>query len=113
RIARRARDRRDDGALRAEQPIQERRLANVGPTDDRKSDLARRGFGINYLCLLIEMCDERVEQIADAVTVFGGDGDDLIETELIKLARVGFEARGVRFVRGDEHGLACAAQQAR
>ena len=39
-VARGARDRRDDRALRAEQPVQQRRLAHVGPAHER--DARRR-----------------------------------------------------------------------
>ena len=59
------------------------------------------------------MCDERIKQIADADAVLGRDGNNIVEAELIKFGRIRFQTRGVGFVRGDEHGLACAAQQAR
>ena len=49
----------------------------------------------------LELLDDRVEQVADAVAVLGADLDDVIEAEPVELERAGAGAAIVGLVDGE------------
>ena len=100
RVARRARDLGDDHPLAADELVQERRLADVRPPEDRDPDrlgadrdLARAG----------QARDDLVEQVAGAVAVQPRQGPRLAEPEPMEDGRVGIAARIVDLVREHDH----------
>ena len=108
RVARRARDRRDHRALLAQEPVQQRGLANVGPADEGDPD---RRFFVFRLLDPWDLRQGGVEQIADAPAVLGRDRVHLLEPERRELG----EAVGVALdlVDGDQHLLALLPQAGR
>ena len=53
----------------------------------------------------------RVEEVADARAVFGGDGEDVAEAEPAEVFGGGGEGGGVDLVDGEEDGLAAAEEE--
>ena len=94
-VARRARDGRDDDALLADEPVQERRLPRVRSPDNRQPHLATpRGVLFDSPSEFFtrrEMSDERVEQLGHAVAHLRRDRQHVAEAEAVELARVRFE----------------------
>ena len=107
RVARRAGHLGDDRPLLAEQLVQQARLADVRPAEDRDADrlVADRGLGGAG-----QRRDDRVEQVAGAVAVQRGERDRVAEPEPVELERVHVAARVVDLVREQEHRLVRAAQ---
>src|SRR4029079_13160906 len=79
RVARRSRHLRDDRALLADEPVVERRLADVRPTEDR--DANRVVAGNRARRLAREQREDLVEQVAGVRAVERGDGERLAEPE--------------------------------
>ena len=92
----------DDHALLAEQRVQEARLADVRPAEDRDADR-----------LLADLRAgpapgagrRRVEQVAGAVAVHGRERDRVAEAEPVELERERVPARVVDLVREQDHRL--------
>ena len=107
RVARRARDLGDDHPLAADELVEERRLADVRPPEDRDPDrlgadrdLARAG----------QARDDLVEQVAGAVAVQPRQRPRLPEPEPMEHGRVGIAARIVDLVREHDHGALGGAE---
>ena len=110
RVARRARHLGDDHALLAEQRVQEARLADVRPAEDRYADrlladLLRAAAG--------EHRHDRVEQVARAVAVLGRERHRVAEAEAVELERERVLRRVVDLVRQQQHRLVGAPQDRR
>ena len=95
----------------AEQTVDQRALAHVGPADDRdldagRSPARRAGSGV-------EPVQRRLQQRHHALIVRGGDRMRLAEPELMKIRHgdVGVESLGL--VDRQHHGLAAAPRQLR
>jgi len=56
--------------------------------------------------------EDRVEEVADAGAVLGGDGEDVAESEAAEVFGGGGEGGGVDLVDGEEDGLAAAQEEA-
>src|SRR3954470_16264316 len=108
RIARRSRHLGDDHALGAEHAVDERRLADVRPPDDREAD---RVVLLLLVLLLGQQLDDAVEQVAGAEALRGRDGDRLAEAERVELRRERDVADRVDLVGGDHDGAALPAAQ--
>ena len=74
-------------------------LRRGSPSEGRKLEILldleegpRRGLFIRRGSRFIEVRDEHVEQVADAVAVLGRNGHDFCEAEPVELARISFEA---------------------
>ena len=107
RVAGRARLLRDDHPLLAEQRVEQARLADVRPPEDRDADrllprLGRPAPG--------QSRDDRVQQVARAVAVDRRDRDRVAEPEPVELERLGLAARFVDLVRDQEDRLAGVAE---
>jgi DNA-binding protein HU-beta len=104
RVPRGARHRRDDRARLADEPVQQRGLPHVGPSDDGEPE---------RLLALLRDLDLRhpgqrlVEEVADAEAVLGGDRKS-VEAEACELARP--VVASLDLVDGDDHLLARLAQ---
>ena len=87
RIPRRPRDGADDGSFFLQQTIDERRLADVGPPDDRdlRLGIARRRRRVAPA--LGHPRQHHVQQVADPFAMLGRDLDDRLEPERIELHR--------------------------
>ena len=107
RVASRSRLLRDDHPLFAEQRVQQARLADVRPPEDRHADrlLARLGRTAAG-----EPRDDRVQQVAGAVAVHGRNGNRVAQPEPVELERLGLAPRLVDLVRDQEDRLAGVAQ---
>ncbi len=82
-------------ALLAHQPVEQRRLADVGPSDDGQQERPRRrqlagigvhrGLGVQLLLVFLrhrlDVTAERFVQVAEALAVFGGDRDRLAQPQ--------------------------------
>ena len=92
----------DDHALLAEQRVEEARLARVRPPEDRDADrvLARLGRAAPG-----EAGDDRVEQVARAVSVHRGERNRVAEAEPVELQRVRLAPGLVDLVRDQEDRL--------
>src|SRR5262245_27626136 len=101
-VARRARDVRNDHALLPEQFVDQRRFADVRTPDDRDVDLAP--FALGDLDRG-QPFDHRVEQVAHAHAVFGGNREHVFVPEAVKFASEIGDLRGIDLVRGDEDRL--------
>ena len=109
RVARRAGHLGDDHALLAEQRVQEARLADVRPAEDRDADrlladLLRAAAG--------EHRHDRVEQVAGAVAVQGRERHRVAEPEPVELERERVLVRVVDLVR-EQRAPACGLAQDR
>ena len=110
RVTRRSRNLGDDDPLAADEPVQERRLADVRTAEDRNPDrlgpdrdLGRAG----------QAPDDLVEQVAGAVAVEAGEGPGLPEPELVEHGRFAVAPRVVDLVREHDHGALLLAQDHR
>ena len=101
-VARRARHVGDDDALRADEGVQQRRLADVRAAEDRDAD---RLVADLRRALAGEQVDDAVEQVAGAVPVQGGERERVAESELVELDRLEVLARVVDLVREHDHRL--------
>ena len=111
RVARRPRHLRDDHPLLAEQRVQERRLADVRPAEDRDAD---RLVADRRLSLAPgQPRDDLVEQVAGAVAVERRERHRVAEAEPVELDRIEVAARVVDLVREHDHRLARGAQDRR
>ena len=109
RVDRRAGDVVDDDAVRPGQLVEQRRLAHVGLADDR--DPARPlGLAVVHVRGLGQRGQDRVEHVARAAPVQGGDGVRLPQAEVPQRRRLGLAAQVVDLVRGEDDGLPGAAQ---
>ena len=110
RVARRSRDVRDDEPLLTQQGVEQARLADIRPAQHRHADRLVR----NRLAPPTgKPLEDRVEQVASAVAVEGGDLDGLAEAERRELVRELRPCRIVELVRDEQHGLARSAQDVR
>src|SRR6266516_6075990 len=80
-VSRRAGDLTDDGALAPDQRVEEARLANVRPADDRDVGICRRLVGL----WRGQMLDDRIEEISRSVPLDGGYGIHVAQAELVEL----------------------------
>ena len=92
-----ARHLRDDGALGADEPVGQRRLAGVGPADDGDVD----AVVLRVVPCFGQRLDERVEQVARAVAVNGRDRPGVAQAQRAELPDP-LGARGVVDLVGDE-----------
>ena len=92
----------DDHALRADEGVQQRRLADVRTPEDRDAD---RLVADLRRALAGEQVDDAVEQVAGAVAVQGGERERVAEAELVELDRLEVLARVVDLVREHDHRL--------
>ena len=107
RVARRAGNGADDGALAADQGVEQAALADVGPPHNGDAD------GVALLLLVgigRKGGDHLVEQVAHAVTVVGADRVRLREAEVPELHRIETALLAFGLVDGDEEGLVGEAQ---
>ena len=109
-VARGPRNVRDDGALLARQPVQEARLPDVGPADDRDTRFA--GLG-RLLDRRRELLDDRVQQIARSRPLQRRYREKIAEPELVELRGLGLGAPGLGLVRGEQDRLAAAPEPVR
>src|SRR3546814_11965477 len=86
-------------AVLADHPVDERRLAGVGPPDDRELERAERLFFV-ALCLCLtcfhERLDdraERVEQIDQPFALFGAERERIVEAERIEIGTESWRER--------------------
>ncbi len=108
RVARRARDLGHDHALRAEQGVQERRLADIRAAEDGDTD---RLVPDRLLATAWESRHDLVQQVARAVAVQGGERHRVAEAEPVELDRVERRGRGSSILfASSEDGLAGGAQ---
>ena len=113
RIARSARLFEGDDALLAQQRVDQRRFADVGPADDRDANslvlfrdrliLGRGGRGAHG--------ERMLDQLAHVLAVRGGDRQRGAERELVKFGAGALGGQAFGFVHGDQHGPARAAEQ--
>ena len=104
RVARRARHLGDDHALLAEQRVQQARLADVRPAEDRDAD---RLLADLLRAAAREHRHDRVEQVAGAVAVLGRERHRVAEPEPVELERERVLVRVVDLVR-EQRAPACA-----
>ena len=107
RVAGRARHVGDDHALRAEERVQQRRLADVRPSEDRDPD---RLFADLRRPDSRQLLDDLVEQVAGAVAVQRGERERVAEPELVELDRLEVAPGIVDLVRQHDHRLLRGAQ---
>ena len=110
RVPGRPRDVGDDHPLLADDRVQQARLADVRPAEDRDpdrvfADARRPGAG--------QTRDDRVQQVARPVPVQGRERYGLAEPEPVELERLEVARRIVDLVRQQEHGLAGAPEDRR
>ncbi len=91
---------RDDHPLAADELVEERRLADVRPPEDRDPD--RLGADRD-LARARQARDDLVEQVAGAVSVQSRERPRLAEPERVEDGRVGVAARIVDLVREHDH----------
>ena len=108
RVAGRAGHVGDDHPLLPEQRVQERRLADVRPAEDRDPDRLVAGL---RLPLPGQQLDDPVEQVAGAVAVQRRERERVAEPELVELDGVEIAARVVDLVRQHEHRLLRVAER--
>ena len=90
----------DDGALLAQQLVEQGGLADVRPSDDRHRGLLRLLRG-STVAVCREPGGDLVEEVADASAVFSRDFDHGIESQPVELERAAFRALVVGLVHGD------------
>ena len=118
----------DDGAVLADEAVEQRRLADVGPPDDGDArrprlvrrprlleldvgvDRRRRGSPVGAGACGREAVDDDVEQVAGAPAVQGADRVRLAETEGQELPALVLAAVVVGLVGDDDDVVAAAAQ---
>ena len=113
-IARGAGLRARQQALLAEQMIDQRRLAGIGPADDGDADRTRRGLllrqrlvvlGFIFLDRLRHQLAQRVIELAHALAVLGRDLDGIAEAEREGLHRAGIAMLAFALVGDQQHRL--------
>ncbi len=72
-------------ALLAQEPVDERRLADVRPSDDRDRGLVRGVRSLGCAAPIGQPGNDLVEQLGDAVAMLGGNLDHRLEPQLVKL----------------------------
>src|SRR5512132_94476 len=110
RVTGRARRLRDDHAVVPEDRVQQRRLTDVRPPEDRDADcvvgsLLTPGTG--------KLLDDLVEEIAAAVPVQRGDGPWVAEAQAVQVESEALLRGIVDLVRDQQHGLARAPEDVR
>jgi len=105
-VARGASLRGDDGAFAADELVEECGLANVGTADNSDIDVS----AILGRLALGEIGSERIEELVDAETVFGGNGKYFV-AQLVKRRGHRDLIRHVHFVDRDDWRLPGAAKQ--
>src|SRR5690606_20252524 len=99
----------DDDTLAPRHLVEERRLTDVGTTDER--DATRPvGPGDAVLRLERKLAHRGVEKVARAAPVERGDGVRLTEPEAPQRGRIGLAARTVDLVRRQDDRFASPAQ---
>ena len=109
-VAGRARHVADDRALLSQQAIEQRRLADVGPPDDRDRGFLWRVRRTTPAARRRNTPDDLVEQVANALAVLGRDLDDRLEPELVELDRPPARPLVVGLVDRQQHRHLDAAQ---
>ena len=103
----------DHGTILADEPVEERRLANVRPADDGDAeDPVVFGLGLVLRCFR-QRVDDGVEQLARQAAVDRGDGHRLPQPEAREVPEVGFATLVVDLVRNDDRGRVRLLQQTR
>ena len=104
-VARGARDVADDQPLLAEQPVHERRLADVGPADDGHRNLVGRlqRHRAADLAGRLQLALDGVHQIVHAGAVLGRDLEHVIEAEREELVHPVARALVVGLVHRQQH----------
>src|SRR5207302_6938510 len=87
RVARRSGDLGDDHALPSEQGVDEARLADVRPAEDRDTDRLLADLEPTAPSYTGKLLDHVVEQVAGAVPVQAGDRDRVAEPEPVQVER--------------------------
>ena len=108
-IASRPRHLAHDHPLLTKQPIDQRGLACIRAPDDRDRDL-RAASVPTMRPDRRQLAHDRVEQVADAVTMFGCDLENRIESELIHLQCAAARALVVELVDREQRRLPRLAQ---
>ena len=109
--------RRGQQALLADQPVDQRGLAGIGPPDNGDADRMRAGrLGRRFDLLRGAFRQRRAQgvvEIGQALVVLGGNRDRVAEAERIGVQPPGF-AGGAFHLVGDQHGrLAGLAREIR
>ncbi len=104
RVARRAGRGAHHHALFLEQTIDERRLPDVRPADDRDGDFIL--VGDFWRVPRRQQAPHLVQKFGDARAVLGGYFEDRLEAHLVELERAALRAAIVRFVDRENHRLA-------
>ena len=99
-----------DHAFLTEERVQEARLPDVRPAEDRNpdrlfADLGRPRTG--------KLRDDPVEEIAGSVAVSGRERNGIAQAEAVKLERVRVAVRIVELVRDQDHALSRAPEDLR
>ena len=110
RVAGRSRNVRDDQPLLPQQRVEQARLADVRPAEDRDAD---RLVGHRLTPSAGQPLEHGVEQVSSAMPVERGDFYRLTEAERRELVRELGPRRIVELVRDEQHGLARPAQDVR
>ena len=97
--------------LLSHQRVEQARLPDVRPPEDRDADRVLRD--LRPLRGAREALEDRVEQVARAVTVQPRDRQGLAEAEAVELVDLVGPGRVVELVRDQEHRTVGAAQQLR
>ena len=101
----------DDGALRAQDLIEQAGLAHVGLAHDGDADNVVLLLG---LLLGREVCHAEIQQVAGAVAVDGGHLDGIAQAQGVELIHLGIGgAHAVALVHREAHGLLGAQQHIR
>ena len=111
-VARRPGHVADDRPLFFQQPVHQRRLADVRAPDDRHLGLRLRGRRRRLVLQFGEPRDDLVEQVADALAVLRRNLDDRLEPEGVELDRPTASVPIVRLVDRDQHRPAHRAERA-
>ena len=104
-----ARDLAHDRALGSRELVEQRRLAGIGPTDDRDVDDVLFDLGL----YVRKDRDDLVEDVAGTVTVRRRDGPRLAQAEVPERVRLVFPTGRVHLVDGKEHRAVGALEHAR
>ncbi len=104
RIPRRPRHVAHDRPLLAQQSIEERRLADVRPADDRHAGLDLLDRRRRLTSALGEARDDLVQQIPYSLPMLRGDFHDRLETQTVELDVPSLRPAVVCLVHGDDDG---------
>ena len=114
----------DDGPLLTREPVEQGRLADIRPADDRDGRDTGTGLTTSPPLVTADLCglgisgfrqllDHVVEQIADAPSVQGAHHRRLAEPETCELPGIDLPPLGVDLVRDQDDCPACAPDQLR